>query len=119
MTGKRIPLILIPRYTSYVGVGDFYTAAMDVSAFESSVVHVWRGELIGDSPTISLAIEESHDQDTWAACSGGSAFDPGEKTEVTKEVTLTKRFLRIAVTLGGSNTGATCLAYGYLNARQH
>jgi hypothetical protein len=43
----------------------------------------------------------------------------GEKTEVTKEVTLTKRFLRIAVTLGGSNTGATCLAYGYLNARQH
>ena len=107
MTGKRIPLVLIPRYTSYIGDGEFATAAMEVSAAESAVVHVWRSRLIGTSPTVLVAFEESTDQEDWTTCTGGTSFDPGERTETSKSQTRTKRYLRVGVTLGGTDPAAS------------
>ncbi|MEJ2202960.1 MAG: hypothetical protein P8170_02490 [Gemmatimonadota bacterium] len=39
MAGELVPLVLIPRYTSYVGDGTFTTIAMDVTEYESAIVN--------------------------------------------------------------------------------
>lgn len=117
MAGRRFPLVLIPRYTTYVADGHFSTVGLDVSRFESAVVHVWRGVLIGTTPTMSVTFEESTDHDEWTACTGGTTFSPSEDTEIQKELTLKKRFLRALVELGGTDVAVTSYAVGYLIAR--
>ena len=119
MTGKRIPLVLIPRYTSFIGSGRFVTAAVEVSSADSAEVYVWRSRVIGATPTISVEFEESTNQESWTTCTGGTAFDPGERTETSKSVALSRRYLRVVVTLGGTDPAASCFAYGYLNGRQN
>lgn len=119
MAGKQYPLTLIPRYTTYAGASTFRTLPMDVSPFESAIVNVWMGTLVGTSPSVTVLLEESTDLDTWVACTGGGAFTPTANTEVPKSITLSRRYLRISVTLSGTGVAATLYALGYLVARVH
>ncbi len=117
--GELVPLVLLARYTTYAGTGDFLTIAMDVTEYETAIVNVWRGKLVGSTPTIAFLFQESSDQVNWSTCTGGTSFDPGEELEVQKSVTLAKRWFRIKITLGGVNTQtvATCWAVGFLEQR--
>jgi len=117
MPGKIVPVVFIPRFTSYAGTVYFDTVPMDVSPFETVVVSVWRGQLLGTSPTFNIAFQQATDKLDWTALESG---DPGEAVEYQWSVALqNKRWFRVRVSLGGTGTVATCYAAGYLVARTH
>jgi hypothetical protein len=118
MAGELVPLVLIPRYTTYLGAFAFTTIGMEVTDYEKALVNVWRGPLSGTTPTFAVAFEESTDGVTWSTCTGGSGGDPGENTETQYTPSCNKRWFRIKVTLAGTNPGATCWALGFLQMRE-
>ena len=118
MAGNRIPLVLMPRYSSFNGVGTFTTIGMDVTDYESAEVNAWRGALLGTAPTFAMSFEESTDQVTWATCTGGAGGDPGANTEAQYTPTLGKRWFRVKLVLGGTLPGVTCWAIGFLVQRE-
>ena len=118
MAGTLVPLVLIPRYSSYVGAQTFTTIGMDVSNYSTAIVNVWRGPLTGTSPTFVVSFEESTDQDSWSACVGGGGGDPGTDTEVQYTPTLGKRWFRATIVLAGTDPAATGWGIGFLELRE-
>jgi len=117
MAGELVPLVLLPRYTTYAGDTQFTTIAMDVTEFQNAILNCFRGDLIGTAPTIGLTFQESTDQVTWSTCSGTTpAWDPGP-TEDQVTAALTKRWFRVIVQLGGIDNIATCWIVGFLEER--
>lgn len=118
MAGELVPLVLIPRYSSYCGAHDFTTIAMDVTEYQSAIVNVWRSEMSGTSPTFSITFEESTDQDNWTTCNNGTGGDPGQNTEQQYTPDLKKRWFRAKVTLTGTQPVASLWGVGFLELRQ-
>ena len=118
MAARAMPLLLVPRFTTYVREGEFPTIGLDVTAFASAVVHVWRGKLIGTTPGVTVRFEESLEQDSWSTCSGGTSFAPAEETVETRTLTLSKRFLRAVVALTGTDVAVTAHVFGHLVPRE-
>ena len=123
--GELVPLVLLPRYSMYAGLTSagtgphyFSTIGMDVTEYQTAIVNVWRGKLIGTGPGVTFTLEESSDQTTWTTCGGTSAnFDPTENAETQYTAALTKRWFRIRVTLASADTVVTCWAVGFLEQR--
>jgi hypothetical protein len=125
MAGELVPLVLLPRYTTYAGkittpaIQYFTTIAMDVTQYETAIVNVWRGNMIGSTPSFTIWFEESTDQVTFSACTGsnpsGDAVSEDSETQFT--LTLKKRWFRIKVLLGAANNVASCWAVGFLEER--
>jgi len=118
MAGELVPLVLLPRYSTYVGAGTFTTIGMEVSDYSKAIVNVWRGALTGTTPTFAVVFEESTDQENWTTCTSGSGGDPGPSTEAQYQPELNKRWFRIKVTLGGTDPAGTCWAIGFLEMRE-
>ena len=118
MAGNRIPLVLMPRFSSYNGANNFYTIGMDVTDYESAEINAWRGSMLGTGPTFALSFEESTDQVNWSTCTNGSGGDPGSNTEAQYVPTLSKRWFRVKLALGGTAPGVTCWAIGFLVQRE-
>ena len=119
MAGELVPLVLIPRYSTLVGAQSFTTVGMEVSDYSKAIVNVWRGNLIGTSPTFGVVFEESVDQNNWTTCAGGSGGDPGADTEAQFSPTLSKRWFRINTTLAGTDPAGSCWAIGFLEMREN
>lgn len=117
MAGVFVPLVLIPRYTTYAGATDFFTIGMDVTDYESATVSFWRAPM-AVGPTIAINFEESMDQLLWSTCGGGPFPDPGAVTEGQFKPVITKRWFRIKITLAGANPVATCWCIGFLEQRE-
>lgn len=120
MAGVQTPVVMLPRYSTYAGAEDFVTIAMDVTAYVTATLNVWRAALVGTSPTFAIAFEESTDQNNWTACtvSPASTPDPGADTETQYTVTLAKRWFRVKVTLGGTDPVSTCWCVGFFEERE-
>ena len=117
--GEYVPLVLIPRYSSYVGASAFTTIGMEVQDYAKAIVNVWRGNMTGTSPTFGVTFQESTDQLTWTTCAGTTAAsDPGAETEAQYTATLTKRWFRVALTLAGTDPAASAWALGFLEMRE-
>lgn len=125
MIGELAPVVMLPRFTSFVGGGTFTTAPLDVSEFSKVYLEFWRGELAGSqlSPAaaFSAQLEEASDPNppggTWTPL--GSAIT-AVNTYTLEERTLTKRFFRIRIVLdlGNGGVGAiTCWAAGDFERR--
>lgn len=118
MSGELVPVVMIPRYSTYCGALDFVTIAMDVSRYSGAQLTAWRGPMAGTSPTFGITCEESTDGFVWTTCSGSTAnTDPGSNTEVAISPTFSRRLFRVKVTLGGTNPVATCWITGFLVQR--
>ena len=65
MIGQQTPLILVPRYTSYMGAADYASAGIEVSAYSDASVTIWRGRLLGTTPAFKFYIEISTDAQVW------------------------------------------------------
>lgn len=123
MAGELVPLVLLPRYTTYAGLlsGEWFTTiAMDVTQYSSAIVNVWRGLIVGSAtPSFKVWFQESTDQVSWFACAGsnssGDAVNPNAETQFT--LTITKRWFRIKVQLGGADNVVSCWAVGFLEER--
>jgi hypothetical protein len=119
MAGVLVPLVLMPRYSTYCGASGqtFETIAMDVTEYEKAIVSFWRtaGK---DLSTITPDFEESMDQLLWSSCSGGPFTDPGATTEGQFQPELTKRWFRMKLTLTGTSPVVTCWCLGFLMQRE-
>jgi hypothetical protein len=119
MAGVLVPLVLIPRYTSYAGAAtDFITIGMDVTDYEKAIVSFWRAPLVGTAPAIVINFEESMDQLNWTTCTGGPYTDPTAGVEGQFNPIITKRWFRVKITLGGTGPVATCWCIGFLQQRE-
>lgn len=113
--GELVPLVMLPRYSTFHGATDFTTIAMDVTEYQNAILNVWRGPSAG---TFGITFEESTDQDTWKTCDNTTALsDPGAGLEAQYTAYLNRRWFRVKVTVGGTNPSVTCWAVGYLESR--
>lgn len=122
MAGLFVPLVLIPRYTTYTGANatSFTTVGMDVSDYEKAVVSFWRSAGF-NLASVTINFEESMDQLAWSTCGGGAFTDPGALVEGQFQPVITKRWFRINVTInaaGGGGVAATCWCIGFLMQRE-
>jgi hypothetical protein len=123
--GTLVPLVLLPRYTTYAGLTVagtgphfFCTIAMDVTEYQTAIVNIWRGVFIGTTPGVTFNLEESSDQLTWTTCGGTSLdFTVSENTETQYTAALTKRWFRIRLVPATSTTVFSCWAVGFLEQR--
>lgn len=127
MIGKLIPLILVPRYTSYMGATsdtpgegttDYVSAPIEVNAYASGSITAWRGHLAGtSSPTFKLYVQASTDGVAWKdlhLTMTDPWVDPGEEQALTVTFSCDQRFIRARVALGGTDPAVTCWATGFL-----
>lgn len=120
MAGELVPLVLIPRYTTYCGTAAYSTIGMDVTPYQNAIVNFWRNTMIGTGSTVSLYFEESSDQNLWSLCTGMSPnpASPAANAETQYTANLTKRWFRIRVVLPNADNVATCYAVGFLEERE-
>jgi len=104
MTGEMVPLVVLPRFTSYVGAGTFSTAPMDVSEFTGGEVTFWRGPLVGGAAMAPFTthFEGSHDALNWTAVS-----PPVTSANASSWFALPfpKRWFRVRVVLQADGSG--------------
>jgi len=118
MAGVLVPVVMMRRFTTLVGVGSFSTVAIEVKDYEKAILSAWRGPVLFGA-TASFNVEESTDQKDWTLCSGASAdWDPGEDTEGQVTATLTKRWLRVRAAQAGPSPRVSCWVLGFLERRE-
>lgn len=119
MIGKAVPLVLIPRYTTYVGESTFTTAPLRVSDYAMAYFTFWRGPLTGSGlgGTFKADFQLSHDGEVWVdAITQITSVDGYDDLEIT----LSRRLLRVKIELAvttGNTVGITCWATGLLERR--
>lgn len=113
MKGPLVPLVMIPRFTSYVGAGTFDTAPLDVERYARFVLRVWRGTALGTSPAVTIRFQASHDGITWFDLATVSGFN----AEGTVDEAIAWRWLRARVELTGTDPAFSCWAAGVLEER--
>jgi hypothetical protein len=113
--GEVDKVILLPRYTTLVGATDFITAPINVRPYATANISVWRGAMLGTTPTFSLVIQESPDLTEWSTL---ESYSTGAGSEDTKSVTFTMDWIRVKVTIGGAQPGVSCWAVGEFARRE-
>lgn len=121
MAGELVPLVLVPRFSTYSGASQYFsTIALDVTEFQNAIVNVWRGPMVfsGGTPAFKVTFQESTDQDSWSTCGNTTAdTSVAEDTETQFTPELKKRWFRMRVLLEGTNPVATAWAVGFLEER--
>ena len=121
MEGELVPVVLIPRFTTYIGSSAFASLALEVERFSGGSVSLWRGPLIGTgSPTFTAFMETSEDGVDWVSQNGATGYSPGANgfLPVTLgTLGLPRRLFRIRVVLTGTGVAVTCWCAGSLVRR--
>lgn len=112
MAGQAVPMVLIPRYTSFVGAGTFTTVPLPVADYAQAHVTFWRGRCTGGS--FSAVFEDSHDAVTWSNCLGTTTITSVD-TCGNWDIPLERRWFRVRIAL--STSAITCWATGLLERR--
>jgi hypothetical protein len=55
----RVPLVLLPRFSTLAGAQAFYARAIDVTAYPALDLTLWRGPLLGTTPTFAAFVSRS------------------------------------------------------------
>jgi hypothetical protein len=118
MAGRNVPLVMIPRFTAYVGTGTYDLLPIPASAYDRLVINVWRGPMLGTTPTLSVFFQESNDGDTWVDTTGTAGGPVPLNVETQFTEALTKAWLRLRVVLAGTNPAGMCYAIGFLERRE-
>ncbi|MCE9637716.1 MAG: hypothetical protein K8T90_18610 [Planctomycetes bacterium] len=122
MAGELVPLVLIPRFTTYAGKGTFTTVALDVSAFGLVHLATWAGPLLGDTTSgaalTAAVLQHSEDGDDW------QVFAPMLSTpnsHMLSSAPLMRRYLRAKLQFvadANDVVALTCWSTGYLERRE-
>jgi hypothetical protein len=118
MAGRSVPVVLIPRWTSYIGAGTFPTAPIPVAAYSKLVLDFMGGTLPGGVGTASFVCRESNDLATWSVCGGSTPTFPGPFSETQWQFDITMAWLRFDVQLVGAGAALTCYGQGYFELRE-
>lgn len=120
MAGELVPLVMLPRYSTFAGATTFYTIWMDVTEYQKAILNVWRGPMPTDTD-FELSFEESTDQVSATSCAGvTNPVDPGVDTEDQYTPDLKKRWFRVKLklTTAGAFPSVSCWAVGFLERRE-
>lgn len=118
MNPITVPIVFIPRYTTYAGGGDFVSLPVNVAEYCELRVNVWRGTIVGPGGTFGFNLQASFDQKTWGDIFG-SDEDPGANTEALYEfLTIRLPYLRSIVRVAGVSTVVTCYAFADFTVRR-
>ena len=112
-----IPVVLLGRYTTIAGQGDFTSVPINVVGYSKIELTVWRGEFADAGYGYRLALEESMDQDTWDEL---AVITPTSAGETQINVELSRSWLRVLVNLavpGSEFPVIANYAVGFLIAR--
>ena len=116
MHGPLVPLVLIPRFTSYVGPGSYASVPLELSRYAFGSVTLWRGPLVGSSPTYRAYLETSRDGVVWDTVFP-IGWDPGANNFEELPVAIMNRLFRIRVLLAGTGAAVTNWCTGSLELR--
>ena len=120
--GKLVPIVLIPRFTSFVSVGTYSSVAIDVSGYSGGTVVAWPGPVYnsgGAAPGLLVKIQDSEDGDHWFDIDN---INLDSVTSGELDFALTRRWLRASTYLHNSGMtsdpiGVTCWCTGSLESR--
>lgn len=107
-------LVLLPRLTALVGARTFTTSPISVRGVGSALVTVYCGPALGASPTFTAIVQQSTDLSTWTDV---ATISPSSDSESTAEAGFTMGWMRLAVTLGGTDPAMNCWAVANLVMR--
>lgn len=108
MQGEMVPVVLLPRFTTFAGGGRYETAPLDVTDYDRLVVEYGCGTVYGGG-SVTVLFEESHDGIEWFELDSTAVA-------VDVRVDLTRRWLRVAAVVG-SGKAITCWCQGQLRRR--
>ena len=124
MKGTLVPLVMIPRFTSYVGPGTYVTVPLPVAGFSEVAIEFWRGELLGGSTPVTPAtfeafFEEAHEAESTEWIKFNSVAITADGVGLYK-YSLTRRYFRMRIVLTADidyYCAITCWASGSLVQR--
>jgi hypothetical protein len=113
MNGTLVPLVMVPRYTGYLGANTFSTLPLDVSAYRKATLEYWRGELAGSQLTTPATwtahFEEASEPDPIAWTALVTALTTVNTTSLV-ELEFQRKYFRVRfVATAGSGGGASGL----------
>lgn len=124
MIGEIVPLVMIPRFTSYLGEGTYTTVPLDVSDYEGATLEFWRGQLRSPGTgTFTAYFEQA--SEPWADDTLWNVLATVTSANASSLETLTfSRFpyFRVRIVLEDATyhaVGVTCWAAGFLRKRDH
>ena len=97
-------IVLLPRYTSFSGAQVLRTAPINVRAFASAIISLWVGNAVGTTPGLVMQVQQSPDLKIWTGISG---FSGVPETEITNSVAFEMEWIRLVITLTGTDPGFT------------
>lgn len=118
-TGPLTTVVLLPRYTSFLGAGEFTTAPLHCDRFSGGRLTVWRGPM-GGGTTYGLSVEESQDAETWVdaiVSPHSSPVDPGAGDSLTFDIQMSLKWLRVKVELTGTDPAVSTWLTGGFETR--
>lgn len=115
---KTTKIAILPRFTTIVGgtpTGTtVYTPPVNVEAIARANLTMWVGTIFGTTPQVVLSVEESADLTEWSALGGGSFISPGQETD---SVEFGQQWMRLAITVTGTNSAVMCWVVGEFTPR--
>jgi len=118
MNGRStVPIVLLGRYTTLAGSSTFHTIPVNVVDYASVELTISRGKMIVGG-AVTFMVQHSSDRSTWFSETG---VDPGADGQNVYEYTLSRQWLRLAVTLGAGGSDfpvVSCYAVGTLVTRR-
>ena len=102
-------IVLLPRFTTFSGQQAFIGAPISVREFASAEIGLWVGNAIGTSPGFTMVVQESPDLEIWNVL---STFTPTPGTELVKSMDFIREWIRITVTLAGTDPAFTGWSVG-------
>lgn len=120
MAGLNVPVVLIPRFTTYVGPTTCWSPPIPVAAYAAVAFDFWMATMNGTPAAgVQLDLQESNDNEAWDACAGGSPWVKGPGTgQWSLSGVLTRAWLRLGITPQGTQPGVTCWAQGFFERRE-
>jgi hypothetical protein len=116
--GGLVPLVLIPKFTSYIGNQTLSSAPLDVSGYSGGSATATRGPIIGAHPSVKVTLQESQDGLGWTDL---VTFDLSVAASDDQDFTISRRWLRVQVDLrptsGSDPLSATLWCLGTLTRR--
>lgn len=120
MAGRNVPIVLIPRFSTYVGQTTCWSQPIPVSAYSGLTFDFWNATMNGaPAAGVQIDVQQSNDNVSWETCQGGSPFirSPGTGQAQLTAV-LNKAWMRFGVTPLGTQPGITCWAQGFFELRE-
>ena len=122
MSGTVQKVVLLPRFTTFVGAGDFLTAPVNVRQFAQGLISVWRGResVVPGLDDFTVTLQESPDLEIWNDVAS-LVPDANEELSATADFDLEWVRLKINLSLDGSpaqEPSVTCWAVANLVPRE-